>query len=292
MRYLACFILLFCSSLWSYELAIIQSVSDSGRTFITRTGKKDGIVPGKKSTFTSDNVSVIAKAVSVTREFTQWEIQNTNTPTPFKRGEMVTYYDATEYLWALSPAQARRKYIKSEVFQSRLSLGAHLGIFRGLNASVSDAADNPEQRGGLIFEGMLEKEMTRNIALAAGLRYSREIINVAEASLTTNQALALAEARYYFDPIRDFYSARFAFALGAGYGQSQTSTSGLTSAGTATLLPSTKVSLNFPVDKKSDFVLEGAFESLRVEEEFEDGSDQSTNTNNLRYGIAFKRYLD
>lgn len=297
MRYLAWLILLISSSFlssptWAYELVVIQTVSKTGHTFITRTGKKDGVFPGKKVTFTSDNVSVIAKALEVTREFTQWRIENKLTEIPFAKEQVVTMYDATEYLWALSPEEVKSKYIKSEIFAPRLSLAAHLSLFRGLSASVSEAADTSDQRGGLVFEGMMEREFTKNVAFAGGFRYSREITNVAEASFTTSQVLAILEARYYFDKIPQFYNTRVGLALGAGYGQSQTTTSGQTSSGNAAILPITKVSLNFPVNDLTEFVIEGAFESARIEEEFADGAGQSSNTDNLKYGMAFRRYLD
>tara|TARA_Y100000780_G_scaffold219085_1_gene224696 strand:- start:20744 stop:21562 length:819 start_codon:yes stop_codon:yes gene_type:complete len=271
---------------------IINGISQTGYTFVTRNGKKDGIHEGKKATFTSNNVSLIAKAISVTRNFTQWEIQNDDTPVPFRKGEVVTMYDATEHLWALTPETIKRQYIRSEVFRPRVSIGGHFSFFRGLSASVSEAADTPDQRGGFAFEGMLEKELNYNFSMAGGFRYTREIINVAQASLSTTQALAIAELRYYFDKMPDFYNARFGLGLGMGYGQSQTTADGQTSSGRALLLPITKASLNFPTSDLGVFVLEGSFESARTEEEFEDGRDQSSNVDNFRYGVGFKRYFE
>ncbi|MCO4754042.1 MAG: hypothetical protein KC478_06150 [Bacteriovoracaceae bacterium] len=289
-----CFYLLFCfcTLAQAYELVIVQGVSKTGFTFVTRNGKKDGVFKGKNATFTSDNISLIAKAISVTRQFTQWEVQNDETTVPFRKGEVVTMYDATEHLWALTPETIRKKYIKTEIFTPRLSIGAHVSFFTGISASVSDAADTPDQRGGLVFEGMLEKEINESFALAGGFRYSRETINVAEASLTASQALGLAEIRYYFNKMPSFHNARLALALGMGYGQSQTQTSGQTSSGNAVVLPITKASLNVPMNKLTDFVVEGSFESVRTDEEFEDGTTQSSNVDNFRYGVALKRYFE
>ncbi|MEX0799143.1 MAG: hypothetical protein WEB87_03125 [Bacteriovoracaceae bacterium] len=292
MRLCLLFILLFQSALQAYELTVIQGVSKTGFTFVTRNGKKDGLSVGKKATFTSDNVSLIAKAISVTREFTQWEIQNDNTPIPFRKGEVVTMHEATEYLWALTPEKIRQKYVKRELFSPRLSLAAHVSLFRGLSSSVSEAAVVSEQRGGMVFEGMVERELTRHIALAGGARYSREVINLPQASLITTQFLGLIEGRYYFEKIPAFYNARFGFALGLGWGQSQTTSVDLASSGNVLLLPSTKLTLNTPINRQMDFVMESAFESARIEEEFEDGSTQASNVTNFKYGVAIKRYFD
>mgnify|MGYP000159109024 CR=1 FL=1 len=297
MRYLFCLFLLIGSGFiskpaYSYELTIIKTVSNSGRTFITRGGKKDGIIIGKRATFTSDNVSVIAKAISISRGFTQGKIESPYTNAPFKREQVVTMYDAKEYLWALSPAEVARKYIKTELWEPRFSLGAHLALSRGLSASVSDAANVPEERGGFIFEGMAEKELNRSWAVAGGLRFSREIINVSSASLNNTQLLALGELRYYFETMKSFYNSRLGLALGLGYGQSQTRTSGQTSSGTAFVLPITKVMLTVPMNRLTDLVMETGFESSRVEEEFEDGNSQTTNASSFKYGVALKRYFD
>lgn len=292
MRYLLVLTLLISSSLFGYELVIIQTISDSGRTFITRGGKKDGIFVGKKSTFTKKNVSIIAKAIQVSRGFTQWKVQNSKIPTPFEREDVVTMYDAQEYLWALSPEEIKRKYIKEEIWKPRFSLGAHVALFTGINSSTSVADDVSEDRGGLVFEGMAEQEFTRNLALAGGLRFSREIINVAAASLTNSQFVGIGEVRYYFDKMETFYDARLALALGVGWGQSQTTTSGQTSSGYVTLLPITKAFMTIPVNRLTDLVLETAFESSQIDEEFADGATQSTTSDNFKYGIAFKRYFE
>ena len=73
----------FLSFAFGYELVIIQGLSTEKQTFITRGGKDQGVFQGENRTFTSDNVSVIAKAITVSREFTQWEIKNDFTEVPF-----------------------------------------------------------------------------------------------------------------------------------------------------------------------------------------------------------------
>lgn len=285
------FTLLLSSSSWAYKLVIIQGISKSGQTFITRSGKKDGVHRGMEATFTSNDVSIIAKAISVTREFTQWEINNNYTEVPFRKGEVITYYDTKEYLWALTPEVIKAKYVKAELYSPRLSLGVHSSLMRGLSQSTSGSDATSTQRGGIIFEGMLEKEFTRNLALAGGIRYAEEIINVDAASLVTSRFLGIAEGRYYFNKIQSFYNARVMFGLGFGYGQASVQASGQTSSGTAMILPITKTGLVLPIDKTSDLMIEFAFESLRSEVEFEDKSEQTSNDNNLRYGLAYKKYF-
>jgi hypothetical protein len=290
-RMLLIFTLLLSSSSWAYKLVIVQGISKSGQTFITRNGKKDGVQKGMEATFTSNDVSIIAKAISVTREFTQWEINNNYTEVPFRKGEIITYYDTKEYLWALTPEVIKAKYIKAELYSPRLSLGIHSSLMRGLSQSTSGSDSTSTQRGGINFEGMLEREITRNFAVAAGLRYAEEIINVDAASLVSTQFLGIAEGRYYFDKMFSFYNSRFMVGLGIGYGQVGVQASGQSSAGTALILPITKTGLVLPIDRTSDVMIEFAFDSIRSEIQFEDKTEQTSNDNNLRYGIAYKKYF-
>jgi hypothetical protein len=287
-----CLILLFHSEKsFSYELHIIQGVSKTGQTFVTRSGKKDGVVLGKLSTFTADNISLIAKAITVTREFTQWEVENNTAQLPFRKGQLVTVYDTTEHLWALTPEKVKTKFIKSSLYNPRKSFAFHTSFMRGLSESVSGVESQDIERGGIQLEGYIENEFNLNFALAFGLRYTTETVNVNEASLTSNRFLGIVEARYYFNPIRSFYGARPMIGIGLGYGQSATEADGLTSAGTALILPITKVGLSLPLSKKTEFSFEAAFESIEINEEFEEGTNQTTTASNIKTGIAIKRFF-
>lgn len=290
-RCIATIFLLFCSSSWAFELLVIQGISRSGQTFITRTGKKDGIFTGKRSTFTAENVSIIAKAISVSREFTQWEIENNFTDVPFRKGQIVTYYNTTEYLWALAPERIKSKLIKSNLWAPRKSFSVHTAFTRSLSETVSGVEREAVERGGYQLQIMVEKELNRNIAFAGGVRYSNEVINVSEASLSSTRLMAIVEGQYYFDPLKFFFGARPSIGLGFGYGQSFTDATGLTSAGTAMILPITKIGFHLPLSKITEFSFETAFESLEVNEEFETGEEQITNISNFKIGISVKRFF-
>lgn len=283
--------LLFCLEISAFELVIIQGISNTGQTFVTRKGKKDGVARGMEATFTSNDVSIIAKAISVTREFTQWEINNNYTEVPFRKGEVVTYYDTKEYLWALTPEIVKQKYVKAELYSPRISLAFHTSFLQGISESTSGSESSESQRGGIIFEGIVEKELARNYAIAGGIRYAQEIINVDAASLVSTRFLSIGEFRYYFNKMQSFYNARVMLGIGFGIGQVNLDTSGQTSSGQAVLLPITKTALVFPANKNADIMFEFAFENLRTDVEFEDGSKQNSNDSNIRFGLGYKRYF-
>ncbi len=277
---------------YSYELMVIQGISKEKQTFVTRGGKDKNIFEGKNMTFTSDDVSLIAKAINVTREFTQWELKNNYTDVPFRKGEIVTVNPTTEHLWALSPAKIRRRYINNEIFKPRNAVEAQMSLSRALSESVSEAPSEDVTRGGYQFESAFRGQLSRTWAYSVGLRFSRDVISTPISSLVNQRFMGTAEARYQFDPMRDFYNGRIGLALGIGFGQSRTVAAGQTSFGDVLMLPGTKLSLDIPLSKKYEFGAFIAFESLRLEENFADSSDQTTNFTNSKVGFLMRMNLD
>lgn len=279
----------------AFELVVIQGLSKEKQTFVTRNdkGKRSSskTFKGKKVTFTSENVSIIARAIKTTSEFIQWEIENDYTDVPFRRGQIVTMYDTTEYLWTLTPEAIKRKYIKDNLYKPRRSIEAQLAFTKTLSESVTDTSAQNVDRGGFQLDATFRKEFSINYALAYGVRFAREIINLPEASLINTRFLGLLEGRYYFDPLEDFFNAQVGLGLGFGFGQSRTETTGQTTFGSAVLVPSTKISLMIPIDKQYDMEFLAAFESLRLDEANSNNEDQTTNLTNSKIGVMIRKHL-
>lgn len=279
----------------SYELIVVQGISKSGQTFVTRnnnSGDESEVFIGKRVTFTSENTSVIARAREITQEFVQWEIENDFTEAPFQRGSLVTMYDTTEYLWTLTPEKIKRKFIRNRVFIPRRSLEYGLSFSGGLSESVTETLPDNADRGGYNFDFVFRKQYDLNWALAFGIRYDREVVNLTASSLTNQRFMGTTELRYYFDPMFGFYNAQIGLGLGLGFGQSRTETPGLATFGNALLLPSTKIGISFPVDRDTDVEFSAAFESFRLDEEDLDGADQTTNLDSARVSVFYRIYLE
>lgn len=293
LRHTIFLILLFTTvSAHAFELIMVQAISESRKTFITRNGKRQGIQPGMTGTFTAEDVSVLAKAINVTGGFTQWQIVNTDAILPFEKGAIITYYPATEYIWALAPESERRKYIKSEVPRTKRSLVFKGAISRGLSESVSDAPANTSRRGGYMAEVYYEKDLYFNLAFDIGLRYEREVINYDGASLQTKRSLAIVDLLYYFDGLRDYISGgRFFLGAGLGYGLSNTSTVGLSQSGPVSMIPTVKAGISLPFNDDWEFVSDAAFESLNTREEQESGRIQTTTQTNFKMGFGLRRFF-
>lgn len=276
---------------YGYELVVIQGLSKEKQTFITRNHKENEIIEGKKRTFTSDNVSIIAKAITITGEFTQWEIENDFTDVPFTRGQIVTMYDAEEYLWTLTPEKIKRRYIKDKIYSPRRSMEVMLGFSKGLSESTSESETQNTDRGGYEFAGLYHKELSMNWSFGYGVRYSKEVVNIADASFINQRFLAIAEGRYHFDPMENFYNSQIGLSLGFGIGQSRTETSGQAIFGNAVMIPSTKISLALPINKDYDAEFSTGFESYRLDESTASDIDLTTNLTNYTLGVAFRKHL-
>ena len=275
----------------AFELIMIQSVSDTKKTFITRNGKRQGIIRGMTGTFTAEDISVLAKAVNVTGNYAQWQLVNQEAILPFEKGKIVTYYAASEYLWALAPESERKKYIKSEIPLSKRSLVFKGALTRGLSESVSDAPATNSSRGGFLGEIYYEKDFFGPLAFDLGLRYEREVINYPGASLITVRSLAIADIIYYFDFFKEYLRAKFFVAAGIGYGLSNTTTIGLSQSGPVGMLPAVKLGITLPFNDTWEFVTDGAFESLQTSEEQESGNKQTTTQTNFKFGFGLRRFF-
>ena len=282
---------LFSVQAWAYELIMIQAISQSKKTFITRNGKRQGLIPGMTATFTADDISILARATTVTGGYAQWELVNKDAIVPFEKGAMVTYYHAQEYLWALSPESERRKYIKSQLATPRQSFVFKGALTRGLSESVSDASATNTKRGGFMGEMYYEKDIVYGVAFDLGLRYEREVINYPGASLITKRSLLVADFLYYFNQLQDVINGRLYIGAGLGYGLSNTTTVGLSQSGPVLMLPTVKIGLSLPFNHDWEFLTDGAFESLQTNEEQQDGRKQTTTQTNFKFGFGLRRFF-
>jgi hypothetical protein len=277
---------------WSYELVVIKAIANEKHSFVTRNQSKNNkTFVGQKVTFTSDNVTLIARASDVTAEFVKWEIVNDFTDVPFRRGEVVTMYDTTEYLWTLTPEKIKLKYLK-KLYKPRRSIEFTTAFSKGISESVTQTIPQSVNRGGMQFEATFRKEFNTNYSLAYGFRYSKDIVNLPSASVINTRFIGLVEGRYYFDPMEDFHDAQVGLGLAFGFGQSRSETSGQVSFGNAVLIPATKLSLMFPINKNWDFELISAFESLRLDESNANNADQTTNLVHSKAGIMLRKHLN
>ena len=249
-------------------------------------------MPGMTGTFTAEDVSLLARAINVSGQFTQWQLVNDEAIFPYEKGALVTYYPATEYIWALTPESERKKYIKTEIPRIKRSFIFKGALSRGLSESVSDVTATTTRRGGYMGEVYFERDIYNGLALDLGLRYEREVIDYSGATLLTIRNLAIIDLIYYFDFLRDYIAGgRLYIAGGMGYGLSNTSTVTLSQSGPVSLLPTFKMGASLPFNDTWEFLIDGAFESLNTSEEQEGGRTQVTNQTNFKVGFGLRKFF-
>ena len=284
-------LLVLCTSAYGYELITIQAVSDTKKTFITRNGKRQGVTRGMTGTFTAQDFSILARALNVTGQFTQWEIINQDATLPFEKGTIVTWYPATEYLWALNPEKARQKYIKSTAILPRNSWVFKGSFSRGLSESVSGVPAAETRRGGYMGEVYFEKSFTRKLAFDVGFRYEQEVINYTGFSFNTSRSMLVTDLIYYLDAFQDLLNdGRFFLGAGFGYGLSNTSSNRLSQSGIVGMLPTVKTGISLPFNDEWEFIADAAFESLQTKEAQKSGLEQTTTQTNLKAGFGLRRF--
>jgi hypothetical protein len=289
--FLGFFILITATQALAFELIMIQAVSESRRSFVTRNGKRAGNIIGVSATFTAEDISILARAINVTGNFTQWELINKEATLPFEKGAIVTFYPATEYLWALAPESERKKYIKSQIPQLRRSWVFKGAITRRLSESVSDAPAAESERGGFLGEVFYESDLIQGLAYDVGLRYEREVVNYPAATFLTRRSMLIADLIYYTDHLKDYIKGRIYLSLGAGYGLSNTQTVGLSQSGVVGLLPVIKLGVSLPFNETWEFLSDGAFESLQTREEQKGGKIQTTTQTNFKLSMGLRKFF-
>ncbi|MBL7664348.1 MAG: hypothetical protein JNM93_04400 [Bacteriovoracaceae bacterium] len=292
MKFILFFTLSSFFSAHAYQLLEVKAVSSSKTTFITRQGKGDGVFVGKKGTFTTDDASFIARAKTVSREFTQWEMVNEEMQVPFQTGELVTYNDAAEYLWTLTPSETRKEYLKKYNYQEKESWLIKAAFSKNLSSSVSNAAPDSEiDRASLGFEGHYEKTLNINFRLNTGLRYEKEVINVDGGQFETYRMMAMLGMTYYFERAKWLGDNLLYTSINVGYGLSGTQTTGFTQRGVVALLPSLKFGVQIPMNELFDFITELGVESLASREKGGAFPDTRTDQINGLLNFGLRRYF-
>jgi hypothetical protein len=285
---------LFVSNAYAYKLLIIKAVSSSRKTFVTRQGKQDGVVKGQRGTFTSDNISLIARAISVSREFTQWRVENDNLTVPFDIGETITYNDSVDHIWTLTPAETRGKYLKKYYYKDLQALLLKTSLTYGLSATTSNAGSDSEKgRNGIQFEGLYERSLNTKFMIGMGMRYEREFINVQGGQFESYRALVLVELTYHTEPMFNYYDIRPYVGIGFGYGLSGTQTTGFSQSGEAALLPSLKFGASIPAFDDEDYqlVMDFGLDVLSTEESSDADPTTRSDVLNSKFSFGLRKFF-
>lgn len=284
---------------YGYKLIVIQTISNTGKTFVTRGGKQEGFTEGVRGVFTVENAAITGEAVEVSREFTVWKVVDEEAFTPFAKGEIVTFNFSTEAIWLKPPVKDRKisgLTLKEKVGEEKRKLTNTFTakIFRGIGVSESvsnvDVA-NDGSRAMLQFEGIYSRELKKNIYLDFGFRLDQEANEQSTFTITSTRYFGTLGATYYFydSPFADSLTPYFGLAI--GYGQISTDIAGETLTGDGFILPAARIGLDTPISDGWTLHGELGFESVSFSEAFEDGTTQQTSQTNIKFGFGLRYFL-
>lgn len=299
MRKLLTIAVLFSIASFAYakeELLIIQSVSDTKRTFVIRKGKSEGILVNQESLFTNEKFSLAARAVEVNRHYSLWRLSDTRASVPFQKGETVNYTNTIENLYTEIPMLRYdpKELAREARERNRLAeLRPETWLLRGnLSYTLSESITETEatldsSRSGINLEVQRLWSFHPRMTFGAGLRYDRENTSLTEPNIDipTTRIMAVGDFVYHFDQIGESRNHLY-LGVGIGVGRSVTQVDDSTSTGLATLLPAARLGYQMGFSNGWSMVVETIAESISATESFTDGPEQKTNLVNAKVAVG------
>lgn len=278
------------------ELRVIQTVSKNRRSFVVAKGIKDGILKGQEIIYANDNLSIVCKAVEVSRDFSLWVPIDANVTVPFNKDDIVssnsTVYGNVALEIAsdpsLTPGVNYNEVYKKFRAQNNWAIKASYN--KGLTQSSSSVADEKNSsRAGYNVTLEYNYRFLPEFEMSFGARMDNEVYRIEspELDIPTRRIMGTVAATYHFINFSDNKN-NFYLTVAAGIGQSETTVSDEKSSGRVTLLPEARIGYMMPFSKKLAMVFEGSVESLSSTESFADGTEQTTNILNFRATIGLR----
>ncbi len=278
---------------------VIQTISNTGKTFVTRGGKEEGLTDGVRGTFTVENAAITAEAVEVTRGFVVWKVIEEDAYTPFKKGEIVTFNFSTEAIW-LNPPRREEQIsgltLKEKIGEEKRQLVQNITMkgFRGFGISESVSgvgAENDGSRAMVQGEIIYGREIRKGLNLEFGIRGEQEANEQSTFTITSSRYFATIGGSYFLYelPIATVITPYIGASL--GYGVSGTKVAGSQLRGNGYILPNLRIGIDTFISDRWAFQGEFGFESLTLREQFEDdGTEQTTTQSNIKLGVGL-RYM-
>lgn len=278
------------------ELLVIQTVSKDRRSFVVTKGIKDGVLKGQEIIFANDNVSVVCKAVEVSRGYSLWVPVDRNITVPFNKEDIVSSNSTVYGNVALDvasdpnliPGKNFNELYKKFRVQNNYTIKASYN--KGLNQSSSSVSNEKNNsRSGYNISVDYNYRFLPEFEMSAGLRLDNEVYRIEqpELDIPTRRIMGVVAATYHFVNFSDNKN-NFYLTVAAGIGQSETTVNDEKSSGVVTLIPEARLGYIMPFAKSVAMIFEGSVESLSATESFPDGTKQTTNTLNMKASIGLR----
>lgn len=280
------------------ELVVIQTISTDRHTFVISKGVREGILRGQETIFANDNVSILCKAIEVSRHYSLWGPVDPIVIIPFKKDDIVSSNSHAYGNVALDiigdtnklelPGQIDIETIKKFRVSNNVSLKG--AVNQSLSQSSSDVStDKNSKRTGYNIAFEYNYRFMPEFEMNFGARYDNEVYRQSSPILdvSTNRIMATMAATYHLihfsESNRNFY-----LTIAAGLGHSTTAISDDKSDGLVTLLPEARLGYLLPFTQTMAMIFEGSIESLSSHEKFSSGVEQDTNILNLKLTLGLR----
>jgi hypothetical protein len=252
---------------YAEELILIQAISTTEKTFVIRKGAEDGVTPGQESLFSNRNISLMARAVEVTRDFSLWKLIEEQANVPFEKRELVTFNSSSEGLWLEIP-KLRTQINQISYFKPSFHWKFRTSFARSISETTSDtAAETEPTRNGVDIEILYGKRFHPRFEWDMGFRYDYETSRLEEPVLvvSTRRYFLTGEVTYHFSPEKRS-KGNYYMALGIGAGLSNTIVDEDISAGYSLLLPTASIGYTGPLNENWGYTFNLNGESVSTKE--------------------------
>jgi hypothetical protein len=251
-------------------------------------GSRDGIQKGQESLFSTEYISLAARAINVSRNFSLWKLSDKFARIPFVKEEFIVF--TNNVINIQNEVPFIRERLKATVFEPKSYFKFKAFFTETIAESLSDTDEKINAtRRGYHLEAVYEKDWGRTLSWGAGIRFDREIQTLQDPALEipTTRLLGVGEINYNFPRFIDSKNNIYA-SVGFGYGLDKSIVDEREATGTAWAIPVIKLGLQTNELDKMNYLFEVVFETIFVEETFPDGQKQSTNQTNAKVGIGLK----
>ncbi|MBF0362314.1 MAG: hypothetical protein HQK49_14960 [Oligoflexia bacterium] len=286
----------------AYQLVPMLGISEDKKSFFTNMGEEKNIVEGMEGTFTSDNISVIAKAVSVSNKISIWKIIERSAIVPFQKDQVVTFNYATEKIWMFDPNNYltyKKFQQEEEIRKERLALlktregykhiiSVKRSMFNGETISISQTDSSTiTSRNGDIFEIMYAYNIGIGFQFGLGYRIEKENLYATEVNSISNRAYIYFDFSYHFVPYKELPHIYLFLGSSLGTGTSKTVMPDDDISGKSMLFPTIYGGLEYFFYRGHALCLEGGVETINTQESFKNGTRQDTSEVNYKIGLGY-----